>query len=105
MEGVGVIIAAIAMPFILLIVMISSLASGTADHNNAAVRLSFHGGVISDKVPENYRQYIQDIRAALHHWMLPSRKSHRKLRAGASTQCRSAIFYSLYFGAPTLSAG
>ena len=46
-KALGAIIAAILTPFILVIVMITSLLSGTANHNNTAVQLSFHVGVIS----------------------------------------------------------
>ena len=50
-KAAGVVIAAILTPFILIIVMIMSLLSGTADHNNSAVDLTFHGGSISSQVP------------------------------------------------------
>ena len=61
-KAAGVVIAAILTPFILIIVMIMSLLSGTADHNNSAVDLTFHGGSISSQVPAEYRQYIEDMR-------------------------------------------
>lgn len=63
-KAVGVLIAAMLTPFILIIVMITSLLSGTTNHNNTAVQLSFHGGVISGQVPEDYRQYIEDMRSS-----------------------------------------
>lgn len=102
-KAVGVIIAAIATPFILLIVMIASLVSGTADHNNTAVQLSFHGGVISGQVPENYRGYIEDMRAAFTELDAAIAEITPQIDDGSldSTQVK-AIFYSLYFGADSL---
>jgi hypothetical protein len=39
-------IAAVLTPFILIIVMIMSLLSGMAQHNDSAVNLVFNGGSI-----------------------------------------------------------
>ena len=50
-KAVGVLIAAILTPFILVIVMILSLLSGTSQHNNAAIDLCFNGGVAGFSVP------------------------------------------------------
>ena len=52
-KTIGWIIAAILSPVILLLVLICSMLSGTADHNNTAVGLCFDGGVISGNVPES----------------------------------------------------
>ena len=57
----GVLIAAILTPLILAIVMIVSLLSATADHNNAAIDLCFNGGAISSQMPEDYAAYIRDM--------------------------------------------
>jgi len=43
---IGGIVIAILSPVILMIVVIVSMANATADHNNAALKLSFEGGVI-----------------------------------------------------------
>jgi len=96
-KAAGVIIAAIAMPFILLIVMIASLVSGTADHNNTAVQLSFHGGVISGQVPENYRQYIQDMRAAFTELDAAIAEITPQIEDGSldSTQVKAIFYYRL----------
>lgn len=99
----GVLIAAILTPFILIIVVITSLLSATADHNNAAVRLSFGDSILSGQMPEDYRQYIEDMR-----------KSFSKLDASTAEitlmieeSCLDpvqvkAVFYSLYFGTDSL---
>ena len=40
-KAVGWVIAAILSPVILIVVLVCSLLSGTADHNNSAVDLTF----------------------------------------------------------------
>lgn len=102
-KALGVIIAAILTPFILIIVMITSLLSGTADHNNMAVQLSFHGGVISGQVPEDYRQYIEDMRSSFTELDAAMADITPMIEDGSldPTQVK-AIFYSLYFGADSL---
>ena len=61
-KGIGWTIAAILSPFILIIVIICGLLSGTANHNNTAIQLSFNGGAISGNIPEEYRGQIEDMR-------------------------------------------
>lgn len=102
-KAVGVLIAAILTPFILIIVMITSLLSGTANHNNTAVQLSFHGGVISGQVPEDYRQYIEDMRESFSELDEAIVEIIPMIEDGSldSTQVK-AVFYSLYFGTESL---
>lgn len=58
----GWIVAAICSPLILTLALICSLLSGSAEHNNSAVLLCFHGGTIPDKTPAEYVAYIEDMR-------------------------------------------
>ena len=102
-KAVGVLIAAILTPFILIIVMITSLLSGTANHNNTAVKLSFHGGVISGQVPEDYRQYIEDMRNSFSELDASISEITPMIENGSLDPIQvKAIFYSLYFGAESL---
>lgn len=102
-KAVGVLIAAILTPFILIIVMISSLLSGTANHNNAAVQLSFHDGVISGQVPEDYREYIEDMRKSFSELDVIIAEISLMIEEGSLDPVHvKAIFYSLYFGAESL---
>ena len=102
-KAAGIIVASIATPFILIVMVLTSLMSGTADHNNTAVRLSFHGGVISDKVPENYRQYIQDMRTAFAEVDAAVAEIAAQIEDGSLDAGQiKAIFYALYFGADSL---
>lgn len=102
-KALGVVTAAILTPFILIIVMILSFLSGTANHNNTAVQLSFYGGVISSQVPEDYRRYIEDMRSSFSELDNAIAKITPMIEEGSldATQIK-AIFYSLYFGADSL---
>ena len=101
----GWIIAAILSPLILIIVVICSLLSGTADHNNAAVGLCFEGGVISGDVPESYRGYIEDMRGSFALLDGSIATVNGEMEDGDSLDSTrvKAIFYSLYFGAESPS--
>ena len=50
-KAIGVVVAAILTPFILLVVILCSMLSGTANHNNAAVELTFYGGSLPITMP------------------------------------------------------
>ena len=58
----GWIVAVICSPLILTLALICSLLSGSAEHNNSAVLLCFHGGTIPGKTPAEYVEYIEDMR-------------------------------------------
>ena len=64
-RGIGWFLVAIFSPLILLIAFLCSLGDGTAEHNNAAVDLSFSGGPIPDTMPDDYAGYIQDMQSCL----------------------------------------
>ena len=104
-KTIGWIIAAILSPLILLLVLICSMLSGTADHNSTAVGLCFDGGVISGNVPENYRGYIEDMRGSF--TLLDSAIAivNSEMDDGESLDSVrvKAIFYSLYFGSDSPS--
>jgi hypothetical protein len=101
-KAVGVILAAILTPFILIVVMITSLLSGAAEHNNSAVQLTFHGGTISDKVPEDYRQYIKEMQSSFTNLDTAIAKIVPITEGSLDFMQVKAIFYSLYFGAGSL---
>ena len=63
-KAVGWIIAAVLSPIILLIAFLCALASGTATHNVSAAELCFYGGELPADTPEEYRTYIEDMRAS-----------------------------------------
>ena len=100
---IAVIIAAALMPFILAILLLMSFLSGGAAHNNDAVNLAFHGGMISSDVPSEYRQHIEEMQDAFR--QLDDAIAQLPIESGDgsldSTRVK-AVFYSLYFGADSL---
>lgn len=96
----GWIVAAVLSPLILIIVLICSLLSGTADHNSTTVDLCFNGGVISGNVPEDYRGYIEDMRGSftLLDGHIASINAEMETDDSLDSVRVKAIFYSLFFG-------
>ena len=101
----GWIVAAICSPLILTLALICSLLSGSAEHNNSAVLLCFHGGTIPNKTPAEYVAYIEDMRrsftllddaiAAVND-MTENSDSLDGIRV-------KAVFYAIFFGEDTPS--
>lgn len=100
-KTIGWIIVAILSPLILVIVLICGLLSGTADHNNTAVELCFNSSVIPDRVPENYRSYIEDMRSSFILLDGSIASLNEEMEDGDSLDSVKvkATFYSLFFGA------
>ena len=103
-KAVGVIIAAILTPFILVIVMILSLLSGTSQHNNAAIDLCFNGGDISASIPAEYAAHIREMSNCFAVLDEAISEAEALMDGGALDNVRiKSVFYSLYFGAENLS--
>ncbi len=102
---IGWVIAALLSPLILIIVLICSLLSGTAEHNNTAVELCFNGGAISDSVPESYRGYIEDMRSSFILLDASIASLNAEMEDGDSLDSvrLKAAFFSLFFGAESPS--
>lgn len=99
-KGAAVAIAAILTTFLLLVAVICSMLQGTANHNNAAVRLTFGGGIIPLTMPVEYKTYIQEMRSCFS--KLDSAISAVEAEMEGSDSLDSvrvkAVFYVLYFG-------
>jgi murein DD-endopeptidase MepM/ murein hydrolase activator NlpD len=104
-KTIGWIIAAILSPLILIIVLFCALLSGTADHNNTAVELCFHGGVIPGSMPADYREYIGDMRQSftLIDVAIATINADMEDSSSLDSVRVKAIFYSLFFGAESPS--
>lgn len=98
-KAVAILIAALLTPFLLILIMILSLLSASAQHNNDAIDYSFYGGVTSDLIPEEYRQYVEAMRSSF----LDLEKAIADITAMMedgeldSLQMKS-IYYALFFG-------
>lgn len=103
-KALGIIIAAILTPFILVIVMILSLLSGTSQHNNAAIDLCFNGGAAASSMPAEYAAYIEDMSGCFSALDKAVSDAEALMDGGALDNIRiKSVFYSLYFGTENLS--
>ena len=99
-KTIAVIIAAAFTPFIFIIVAILGMGSSAAHHNNAALNLTFNGGVIPASMPDEYRRHILEMRDCF--TALDSAKAAIGREAeweGELDMIRvKAVFYALFFG-------
>ena len=94
------VVAAVLTPFILIIVVLLCTLSGTANHNNAAVDLTFHGGYLSSEMPAEYRMYIEKMRESFADLDEVLTEINGMCEDGTVDDYRvKAIFYALFFGA------
>lgn len=92
--------AAVLTPLILIVVVLLSALSGTADHNNAAVDLTFNGGYLSSRIPADYRMYIEKMRESFAELDTVLAEMNGMVEDGEVDAYRvKSIFYSLFFGA------
>ena len=104
--GIASVIVGICIPFILAIVCILNLAFAAADHNRAAVRLTFHGGFVPLSMPADYKEYIYKMQQSFE-WIDAAMDEIDAVAEG-DVQDRylvKAVFYSLYFGEDWLWLG
>lgn len=100
---VGVVVASILTPIILIVVMISSILSAGSDHNKAAIDLSFNGGRIPVAMPAEYASHISNMSECLGVLDEAISEAEAQMEAGALDNIRiKSIFYSLYFGTENL---
>lgn len=99
-KAVGILLAAILTPFILLIIVICSMLYGTASHNNAAVELTFFGGNIPISMPSDYAEYITEMRSCFSSLDSAIEDVESEMEDGDSLDSNrvKAVFYALYFG-------
>ena len=99
----GRIIAAILSPLILALAAICCMGQGGANHNNAAVELSFSGGAVPTTVDAEFGDHIEAMQAALA--ALDSAVSSVEAEGGITLDALriKAVFYALRFGNDPLS--
>ena len=99
-KGLGWIVVAILSPIILIAVVLCSMGTGTADHNNHAVKASFYGATYSDEIPADYKVHVEDMRTAFS--LLDSSVASVNTSAadgiGLDPIRVKAVFYALCFG-------
>lgn len=99
-KGIGWTIAVILSPIIVVLAVVCGMLSGAANHNNTALDLCFHGGVISGNIPEEYRGHIEDMRSSFKKLDAEIDVANAMMENGDSLDSVriKAVFYSLYFG-------
>ena len=99
-KGLGWIVVTILSPIILIAVVLCSMGTGTADHNNHAVKASFYGATYSDEIPADYKVHVEDMRTAFS--LLDSSVASVNASAadgiGLDPIRVKAVFYALCFG-------
>lgn len=58
------ILAAVLSPLILITAVLCSLASGGAEHNNTTVKACFYGPNYTEKVPNEFKTHVSEMREA-----------------------------------------
>ena len=99
-KKIGWALAAILSPVILLIAFLCALGSGTASHNLSVVELCFYGGTVPPETRDEYRAYIEEMRAGFN-LLDGSIENINELTEGEDglDEIRvKALFYALYFG-------
>ncbi len=99
-KGIGWILVGLFSPIILMTVLISSMLSGTAKHNNTALELAFYGGTHLGSAPEEFMDHIKEIQDSFSVVDTKIAEVDRMIETSKyldSIRVKS-IFYSLYFG-------
>lgn len=101
---IGVVVASILTPIILIVVMFSSILSAGSDHNKAAIDLSFNGGSIPAGTPAEYASHISDMSGCFTVLDEAISEVEAQMQGSALDNIRiKSLFYSLNFGAENLS--
>lgn len=98
--AIATVVAAVLTPFILIVVVILCVLSGTAGHNNTAVDRAFNGGYLSAGLPADYRMYIEKMQESFRELDVVLDEINSMAEDGTVDAYRvKAVFYSLFFGA------
>ncbi|MGB4661537.1 MAG: C40 family peptidase [Mobilitalea sp.] len=100
-KGVGWTVVAILSPIIVIVAILCGVLSGAANHNNSALDLCFHDGVIAGNVPADYREHIENMRSSFTtlDGIIDGLNANMEDEDSLDFVRVKAIFYSLYFGA------
>jgi hypothetical protein len=103
-KAIGVVIASILTPIILIVVMITSILSAGSDHNKAAIDLSFNSGDLPMTMPAEYASHIGDMSECFAVLDGAISDIEALMEGGPLDNIRvKSLFYSLNFGAENLS--
>ena len=96
----GWVLTAVFAPVILLAVLLCSIGSGAAEHNNAAVRACFYGTDFADGLPLEYKVHISEMRTAFSRLDTAISEANTMAEPGNSLDPIrvKAVFFALCFG-------
>lgn len=95
---IATVVASIITPFILIVIVLSEMASGMANHNNSVIQLVFNGGNIPSSMPAEYVQHIEKMRTRFENLDVQIEKMNSNIESGSLDDIRiKAIFYALFF--------
>ena len=99
-KGFGWTLVAIFSPLILLIALLCSLAGGESAHNNQAVAATFYGTAYSEKVPDEFKHHVEEMKTAfsLLDSAVAAANSQMEDGSGLDPLWIKATFYALCFG-------
>ena len=63
-KTVSWILVAVFSPLILIIAVLCGIGGGSSQHNTTAVEACFYGVAYSSDVPAEYKEHVEDMRAA-----------------------------------------
>lgn len=98
-KGIGWVLVAVLSPVILLIAVLCSIGTGSAEHNNYTVSACFYGPSYSEEVPAEFQMHITEMRSAFS--LLDSTVTEVNVSAedgGLDPTWVKAVFMALCFG-------
>ncbi len=99
-ERLGRVLVALVSPLLVLAALLCALASGTAEHNTAAVEGSFSGTALSVQFPAEYRGEVEAMQRAFTLLEEEIAAAEAQMEDGdrLDTIRVKSVFYALYFG-------
>ena len=99
-KTVGWVLVAICSPLILFIVLLCSMAEGSAGHNNATAAACFYGASYSGEVPVEFKTHIAQMQTAFSRLDSAVASVNARMEGGNSLDPTrvKAVFYVLCFG-------
>ena len=86
-------------PLILLTAVICSIGTGISEHNNIAVEAAFYGTAYDEKVPGEFKDHVEDMRASFVKLDAAVASVNREAESGGvDATFVKAAFYGLCFG-------
>ncbi len=98
-SALGWAVVAVFSPIIVTVAVLCAIGSGSAAHNNAAVKACFYGSAYSSDVPVEYQAHVEDMRSAFSLLSSAVAAVNEQAEDGTVDLIRvESVFLSLCFG-------